>query len=217
MHHAQRAQLTIENIAVEVVLQAVRGLFEQQAMGAAGCGQALLRDALEGLDQVADDPQLPGAEARHGLQLGATAHSARQHREGRLHRLDETRVGDALGNGFAIARRHQAETGVGLGRDLLQDAARMQFVLAGQHRIHRGAWPAHALGQHGGCQRAELLVVGGHRLPAGARSRRARRSTKRVRSKPGRRALLGKLNRSKPAWSCGNSAAQRPKPMRSQS
>jgi hypothetical protein len=103
------------------------------------------------------------------------------------------------GTGLAVARGHQPKAGVGFGRHLLQHAARMQLVLAGQHGMHRRAGPAHALGQQGGGQGAELLVVGRHRLPAGARRAAGEAVDEALRSKPGRRALLGKLNRSKPA------------------
>jgi hypothetical protein len=144
-------------------------LFEQHAVGAAGLGQALLRDALEGFNEMADDPQFPGAETDQGVKFGAVAHCAGQHREGRFYRLDEDRIGDVVGHRLAVARGHQLKAGVGLGRHLLQYAARMQLVLAGENGIHGGAWPAQAFGQQGGGQGAELLVVGRHRLPAGAR------------------------------------------------
>jgi hypothetical protein len=169
MDDAQRPQLALEKIAVKVELQAVRGLFEQHAVGAAGLGQALLRDALEGLDQMPDDPQFPGAKVDQGVEFGAVAHRARQHREGRFYRLDEDRIGDVVGHSLAVARGHQPKAGVGFGRHLLQHAARVQLVLAGEHGMHRRPGPAHALGQQGGGQGAELLVVGRHRLPAGAR------------------------------------------------
>ena len=169
MDDTQWPQFAPVQIAVEVVLQPVCGPFQQHAVGAAGLGQTQLADALEGFDQVADHPQLPGTEADQGVELGTVAHRARQHRKGGLHRLDEHWVGNVVGHRFAVARGHQFEAGVGFGRDFLKYPTCMQLVLAGQHGIHRCPRPAHAFGQHGGSKCAELFVVGRHRLPPGAR------------------------------------------------
>jgi hypothetical protein len=99
LDHAQFAQLAAEDVAVEVVLRAVTGVFQQHAVGAAGLGQARPRDALEGLDEVADHPQFPGAEARQRGQFVAVAHLARQDRKRRLDRLDEYRIVMSSGTG----------------------------------------------------------------------------------------------------------------------
>jgi hypothetical protein len=183
IHHrlddAQFAQLADEDVAVEVVLARRDRRFEQHAVGAAGRRQARPRDALEGLDEVADHPQFPGPEARQRGQFVAVAHLARQHRKRRLDRLDEYRIGDVVGHRFAVARGHQYEAGVGLGRDLLQHVACVQLVLAGQHSIHRCARPAHALGQQCRGQGAELFVVGGNRLPSGCAACAAARGGRR--------------------------------------
>jgi hypothetical protein len=67
--------------------------------------------------------------------------------------------------------------------------ARVQLVLAGQHRIDRRARPAHALGQQGRRQCAELLVVGGHPAcqPAPGPARQAIDEARQVEARPGAR------------------------------
>ncbi len=80
IHHrfddAQRLQLTVEDVAIEVVLRRRDRPFQQHAVGAAGGGQSRPGNALEGLDQMADHPQFPGTEADQRRQLVAVAHRA---------------------------------------------------------------------------------------------------------------------------------------------
>ena len=170
--HTQHVHLASEHIPVEVELIGLHRCLQQHAVGAGhrACigqlRQAFPGQALERLHQPADHPQLPGAETRMAVQVGMVAHLTRQHRKRGLDRLDEQRVGQALGDRSAVFCVQQLEVDIRLGGHPLQHLARIQLVLAGQHRRHRRAGPAHAFGQQGCRQRAELLVVGRDGAPA---------------------------------------------------
>ena len=188
--------LAVEDVAVEVVLQrldrAARAACGGRCRRRAGAARTM-RSKGSTRWRITHSSQKPKRVS--AAQFGAVVHLARQHREGRLHRLDEDAGSRGpCGTGFAVVRRRAAaKRHIGLGRHLLQHLARVQLVLAGQHRLHRRARPAHALGQQGGGQGAELLVVGGHRLPAGAGGpRAARRSTKRLQVEAGQAGVAGK-------------------------
>ena len=133
--HAQHLRLAAPHPAVQVELR--RGqrqqLFQHQAVGRASLRQALLQNALEGLDQAAYDPQFAPAEACVSLQFVAAVHLAGQHRERGLHRLDESRVGQAVRDVFAISHLQPPAGQVGLWRDALQHGAGMQLVLDGKN------------------------------------------------------------------------------------
>jgi hypothetical protein len=154
--------------------------------------QALAHDALKRLDQVADHPQFPKAKAGVGVQFVAAVHGARQDRERGLDRFDKTWVAQALGCRVAIARGQARKAAIGIGAGLCHDFARVQLVLAGQHRIDRRARPAHALGQQGRSQRAKLLVVGDHGGPAAPLGLARQPLDKTRHVKPGQMRVAGK-------------------------
>ena len=93
------------------------------------------------------------------MKFFAGMNNAGQHRKRGLHRLDEQRVFQRVGHSPAVLGVQHRKRDVGLGADLRQYFPRVQLVLAGQHRIHRRAGPAHALCQHGSGKRPKLLMV----------------------------------------------------------
>jgi histidinol phosphatase-like PHP family hydrolase len=73
VHHAQSVHLAVGHPAVQVVLRHLgrHRCFQQHAVRAAGLRQTGAAQAVEGLHQVTDDPQLAPAKARVRLQRGA--------------------------------------------------------------------------------------------------------------------------------------------------
>ena len=129
-------------------------------------GSPLPRDPLERLDQPADHPQLAPAEPGVRRQLGVAGHVPRQDREGRLHRLDEGRVGQAGRDRRAVFGVEHRAGQRHVGADLLHHLPCMQLVLAGEHRLGPRPGQAGPLGDERGGQRAELLVMRHHTGPA---------------------------------------------------
>ena len=168
VHHAEDMDLALVDEAVEVVLGPVHGLFEHQPVGAPGLGQEPPGDAVEGLDQAADDPQLPDPKARVGLQLVAAIDTPGQHREGRLHRFDEAGVTQPLGDRIAVGAGELGEAQVRLGADPLQDPAGVQLVLAGDDRLGRCPRQPRRLSDERRCQGPELVLMRDHARPAAA-------------------------------------------------
>ncbi|MDT4853396.1 hypothetical protein FQZ97_876610 [compost metagenome] len=168
--HADGAHVAVEDHAVEVELPGRHRCLQQHAVGAGHVGpKALAHQSLEGLYQAADHPEFPGAEAGVAVQFGVVLDAAREHRERGLHRLHEQGIGQARGNGRAVFGVQQLERHVRFRRHALQNLARVELVLAGQDGGHRRTRPAHALGQQGRGQRAELFVAGNDGVPASRR------------------------------------------------
>ena len=211
LHDADLMQHRIDDVAVHVVLHAAHRLLQQQAVCRSSPWQALARDPLERLDQAANHPQFPGPKAGVGLQFFVAVDGRRQHRKSGLDGLDELRVMQAFGHRLAIRRVKRAKRQIGLRAHLLQHLARVQFVLARQHRLDRRTRPAHAFGQQRGGQRAELLMVREHRAPArrAGAALQARHETLNVESNQTR--IAGKTEQVEPfavQWKIGVRAAK---------
>ena len=172
IHHRvddpERVHRAVPHPAVEVVLPHVRRhrRLEQHPVRGARLGEPCAADAVERLDEPADHPQLALPEAGVRAQRVAVRHLARQHRERGLHRLDEGRIREALGDRAAVARLERRERDVRLRCDPLHHAARVQLVLGGQDALGRRARQPEPLGDQRGGERAELLVVRQHAAPA---------------------------------------------------
>jgi hypothetical protein len=83
----------------------------------------------------------------------------REHRERRLDRLDEAGQLERELVAAADRVRESREARRGFGCDLGEALARVELVLRGEHHARVVAGQAELLGDHGGDQRAEVLVV----------------------------------------------------------
>jgi hypothetical protein len=121
--HTHGMNLSVEHPAVEIELRRVRrtGVFQHHAVGAVQAWASVRRASPARTARPgAESPTAHGAEARVRLQLGVVVHRTRQHRERRLHRLDEAREARGRGECPRRIRREAAAWHVGFRRDLLQ-------------------------------------------------------------------------------------------------
>lgn len=166
IHHAEQVHAAFVDPAVEVVLRARERLLGDQAKRAAGCGQALVDDALERPEHAPHRPALERAEAHHALEFVAAADPARKDGERAACRLHVARKAQIPCRGGCRQRVEGAEGHVRLRAHALQHPPGMQLVLAGQDGLGRRAGQAAALGHHRRAQRALEFMMREHRRPA---------------------------------------------------
>ena len=192
LHDPDLAHDTVKNITVQVVLRAPDGGLEQHAVCRAGLRQALPHDLLERLDQVPNDPQFPAAEPRVLVQLLPAGYGCSQYRKSRFDRFGKLGVAEACRYRLAVGNVQRLERKIGLRANPLQHLAGIQLVLAGEHGLHRCAWPTHTFCQQSGCKRAELLVVRDDGLPTRAAGSPLQAIYKTVHVEPGQPRIAWK-------------------------
>lgn len=164
--HAEQVHAAFVDPAVEVVLRARKRLFGDQAKRAAGCGQALVDDALERPEHAPHRPAFERSEAHHAVEFFAVVDPARKDGERTARRLHVARKAQILCRGGRRQRVEGAEGHVRLGAYPLQHPPCMQLVLAGQDGLGRRAGQAAALGHHRRAQRTLEFMMREHRRPA---------------------------------------------------
>ena len=166
--HAEQLHPAVVQVSVDIDLAAFDQLLDDQVPRA----HLELREARQRLvvrlDEPADDVLLPRVEAQVLHQRLGRVAAARQHREGRLHRLHEQRVREPPGLFQADRVRNELEPRAQLRGDLAQAQPRLVLVLRPQERHRVGTRQAQPLGHQRRRQGTELLVGAEHRVDPAA-------------------------------------------------
>ena len=147
------------NIPVDIDLHAAKDFFGDHRLRANGEWRVDPHQVVKRLHQLAQDQALQRREIHQCAQMGKTVDATRQHRIRGLDRFDETREADCGRAVNSACIRQRLKTRRGFGNNALLQATGIIFVLGGDDDRGVRTRQSKALGQRGGDQRAEVLVV----------------------------------------------------------